>query len=309
MKRKRTKKRDHTRHLRNAAPIADRYIVWSVEGQSAGVKLLQTGEECKISRDVSYILMNNRARFSICIGAMGRTRDGYLYSEEILIVTEATTGACLTPTIRQLANEQAHKIPRGELLTTYYFATSETGYGFPAHMVWSWLTEAGLLDNLQTWEEYATDKFKQQGAAMAKLEMNNHQIGGNHYSKYTIQPRHVITQLRLPWDFANAIKYVIRYKDKNGSEDLKKAWDYIARTRADGMVLFTASQHRIYKRDDVLYREFTQQFDLRIREILADIWNVFKEKPQTQEDFYANLDALLFNINELHRAEYGSDVY
>lgn len=309
MKQKRTKKRDHTRSLREAAFIADHYIVWAAEGQVAGVKLLHTGKECKISRGVSYVLMNNRARFSICIGAVGRTRDGYIYCEDIIISTEPTTGTNLTPTIREFAAAQAQKIPRGELLTTYYFATSKTDYAFPEHRVWSWVVESGMLDNLQTWEEYATDKFKQQGAAMAKLNMAEHQIGGSHYSKYAIQPRQVITQLRLPWDFSNAIKYVVRYKDKNGSEDLKKAWDYIARTRADGPAAFKVTQHRIYKRDKELYREFAKQFDKSVHAILADIWNTFTDKPQTEEDFYANMDALLFSINELHRAEYGSDAY
>lgn len=49
------------------------------------------------------------------------------------------------------------------------------------------------------------------------------QIGGNHYKKYAIQPVEYAMANNLNYCQANAVKYVTRYKDKGGVEDLKKA--------------------------------------------------------------------------------------
>ena len=53
------------------------------------------------------------------------------------------------------------------------------------------------------------------------------QVGGDHYSKLAIQPVTYITANRLSYLQGNVIKYVTRYKDKNGVEDLQKAKHYI----------------------------------------------------------------------------------
>lgn len=49
------------------------------------------------------------------------------------------------------------------------------------------------------------------------------QVGGSHYKKYKIQPVEYAMANGLNYCQANAIKYVTRYKDKGGIEDLKKA--------------------------------------------------------------------------------------
>ena len=49
------------------------------------------------------------------------------------------------------------------------------------------------------------------------------QVGGNHYSKMKIQPIDFITANGIGYIEGNIIKYVCRYKSKNGVEDLKKA--------------------------------------------------------------------------------------
>lgn len=49
------------------------------------------------------------------------------------------------------------------------------------------------------------------------------QVAGNHYSKLNIQPMKYALENNLNYGQANAIKYITRYKDKNGIEDLKKA--------------------------------------------------------------------------------------
>ena len=53
------------------------------------------------------------------------------------------------------------------------------------------------------------------------------QVGGDHYSKLAIQPVTYINANGLSYLQGNVIKYVTRYKDKNGVEDLEKAKHYI----------------------------------------------------------------------------------
>lgn len=53
------------------------------------------------------------------------------------------------------------------------------------------------------------------------------QIAGNHYSYFVIQPIEFITQNNLPFIEGNVIKYVCRWKEKGGVEDLDKAIHYI----------------------------------------------------------------------------------
>jgi hypothetical protein len=53
------------------------------------------------------------------------------------------------------------------------------------------------------------------------------QVGGDHYSKYAIQPTQYIIANGLGFCQGNVVKYVTRYKDKGGIDDLKKARHYI----------------------------------------------------------------------------------
>ena len=53
------------------------------------------------------------------------------------------------------------------------------------------------------------------------------QIGGNHYKYMKIQPLDFIIQNEIPYIEGNIIKYVSRYKAKNGLQDLEKAMHYL----------------------------------------------------------------------------------
>ncbi|MCP4973672.1 MAG: DUF3310 domain-containing protein, partial [Prochlorococcus sp.] len=50
----------------------------------------------------------------------------------------------------------------------------------------------------------------------------DNQVGGNHYSKYKIQVVDIIDDHNLNFYEGNALKYLLRYKDKNGVQDLRK---------------------------------------------------------------------------------------
>jgi hypothetical protein len=52
------------------------------------------------------------------------------------------------------------------------------------------------------------------------------QIGGNHYKSFHIQPYEFISKNNLSFFQGNVVKYVCRYLNKNGIEDLEKIIHY-----------------------------------------------------------------------------------
>ena len=52
------------------------------------------------------------------------------------------------------------------------------------------------------------------------------QIGGSHYKDFHIQPNEFISKNHLSFFQGNVIKYVCRYKNKNGIQDLEKIIHY-----------------------------------------------------------------------------------
>ena len=60
----------------------------------------------------------------------------------------------------------------------------------------------------------------------ATLKATDKQIGGKHYKEYKIQPIEFIMKNKLSFIQGNVIKYICRYKNKNGIEDLEKIKHY-----------------------------------------------------------------------------------
>ena len=60
------------------------------------------------------------------------------------------------------------------------------------------------------------------------MSANNRQIGGIHY-QIAIQPWDYILSNDLGYLEGNIIKYITRYKNKGGVEDLKKAQHYLSK--------------------------------------------------------------------------------
>ena len=70
-----------------------------------------------------------------------------------------------------------------------------------------------------------------EGSALSK------QIDGSHYKDMTIQPIIYIYANKIPFIEGNIIKYVSRWKNKNGIKDLEKARHLI-----DMLIEFETSQ-------------------------------------------------------------------
>ena len=53
------------------------------------------------------------------------------------------------------------------------------------------------------------------------------QVGGSHYENYKIQPVEFIIKNNIGFVEGNIIKYILRFKEKGGVQDLLKAKHYI----------------------------------------------------------------------------------
>lgn len=66
------------------------------------------------------------------------------------------------------------------------------------------------------------------------MKANEYQMGGDHYASKQVQPWAAMQAWMTPEQFegflrGNVIKYIARYPDKNGIEDVKKAQHYLAK--------------------------------------------------------------------------------
>ena len=72
-----------------------------------------------------------------------------------------------------------------------------------------------------------SDLEKQERRMQQALNANAIQHGGTHYKDKAVQPWDYIASNNLGYFEGNIVKYVSRWKDKNGVEDLKKAMHYL----------------------------------------------------------------------------------
>jgi|GEM_PF-1248088 hypothetical protein len=78
--------------------------------------------------------------------------------------------------------------------------------------------------------DYCTDCGKQYRSDTFHIcDKPEKQVGGTHYSDKAIQPIEYIEANNLGIHEANIVKYITRWKDKNGLEDLEKARWYLER--------------------------------------------------------------------------------
>lgn len=64
-------------------------------------------------------------------------------------------------------------------------------------------------------------------SARADADANERQVGGAHYKDKAIQPWDFIASNKLGYLEGNIIKYVSRWQEKGGIEDLRKARHYL----------------------------------------------------------------------------------
>lgn len=64
------------------------------------------------------------------------------------------------------------------------------------------------------------------------MSANDTQVGGSHYNKHSNDQQHWdwVIDNNIPYTLGCATKYLFRWRDKNGIEDLKKARHYVQKT-------------------------------------------------------------------------------
>lgn len=58
------------------------------------------------------------------------------------------------------------------------------------------------------------------------MSAKDSQIGGSHYQCMAIAPIEFVYRNNIPYLEGNVLKYIVRHKNKNGAQDIKKAIHY-----------------------------------------------------------------------------------
>jgi len=74
---------------------------------------------------------------------------------------------------------------------------------------------------LKDWAENLQEQVDETRGAL------NIQVGGDHYKRWPIQPVEFIHANGIPFIEGNCIKYLLRWRDKNGIKDLEKVKHYV----------------------------------------------------------------------------------
>lgn len=120
------------------------------------------------------------------------------------------------------------------------------------------------------------------------------QVGGNHYKGLRIQPAELIANLGLDFFSGNILKYVSRYKNKGGVEDLKKAEHYV-------MLKMDLLPKEKNIRDDELYYALAMLGKYCVVNKLNEkVYIILCELIRN------DLKSLQFDLNDLIEREYGN---
>ena len=84
-----------------------------------------------------------------------------------------------------------------------------------------------MYAKLDEQEQERIQSLYDQARLAQKPRANEQQVGGAHYADKEIQPWDYIIANDLGYLEGNVVKYVSRWKDKGGIEDLKKAQHYL----------------------------------------------------------------------------------
>lgn len=164
--------------------------------------------------DIVDVVTENRPVKIIKIGPLNeffQCDDGFSYKESEL---------------ENQSNKEINMIKKGDVVEVVSTEYTEKAHGISGNMCG--FGDSFIVDEIAGEEVYdiighvysVQDLIKQNCTVKKASET---QIAGNHYSKLKIQPMRYALENELNYGQANAVKYITRYKDKNGIEDLKKA--------------------------------------------------------------------------------------
>lgn len=114
----------------------------------------------------------------------------------------------------------------------------------------------------------------------------SYQVGGSHYSRYAYQPITFFNDMKLDFNRANAIKYLARWRQKNGVEDLKKAVQYLrfAEQERDKQIDFELRFLAQFDKtmEGRIIEEILDGCLVEAREAIEDLIDIEEEKAQAE---------------------------
>lgn len=133
-------------------------------------------------------------------------------------------------------NEGVQPVDDEVLVDVMFFNETESYQENPAS-IWGWSVESKTSSEIKKWRIHSDEKESQAELAANQLAFDDGpmasepvrkspletQIGGDHYTKLAIQPMRYSMENGLDALQHTVIKYVTRFRDKNGIEDLEKA--------------------------------------------------------------------------------------
>ena len=130
-----------------------------------------------------------------------------------------------------------------------------------------------------------------------------YQVGGSHYKKYKYQPIEFFNDVRLDFNRANAIKYLVRWRQKNGVEDLRKAVQYLRFAEQEQykrirLEVRFVKQFGIEKEGEII-DQILDMCVIEAREAIEDLIDIEEAKAQAEET--PDADANFFEENETRK--------
>ena len=120
-----------------------------------------------------------------------------------------------------------------------------------------------------------------------KTKNNQSEVAGSHYEKLNVEPVILFREFNLNWFQGEIIKYVSRFKNKNGLQDLNKA-SHIAQMAIDlGIKGIPYSQY-LTEGGKALIGEYTFQF--------ANLFSLTKDDNLNKRYYIKFVDIIYFTI-------------
>ena len=304
---KRDKKYNPKRAIMQNEGMNEDYIVYGIDSIAMGVRSRKTGRMVAVGNQAYNALQHGICERSACAGVLYRRQGGEAEIELIEMSFSRCTGEQAMTHINTRTREMAEQVGLPDVLGRFYFITGKSDTEWNDVDIYSWLEESGAFALLYSPAEITTRELQLQEQDMKSFDPVTTQVGGSHYSDMKVQPRQVIIALRMNWDMGNALKYVARFKVKNGVEDLKKAYDYTRRALHDGFGSF--NKHRATKGASELAEAFIGQFTDTHASVITDIIAISRRAYTYADKWQEDLTHLLFNINFLCEKHYATKAY
>lgn len=120
-----------------------------------------------------------------------------------------------------------------------------------------------------------------------KTKNNQSEVAGSHYEKLEIEPVTLFKAFNMNWFQGEIIKYVSRFKNKNGLQDLNKAF-HISQIAIDLGIKGISYSELLTEDGQILIGEYTSQF--------ANLFNVTTDEELNKRYFIRFVDIIYFTL-------------